>query len=508
MYNNLSDLLRDKSEKLHNKTFLYYEDSEISFRDLHEISSKFAKGLQKLGLKRDDKISILLPNLPEFIYAFFGIVKLGAVEVPINAMLKAQEVAYIVQNSESKALITVPAFRPLLSHVKKEAPNLEYIIMVGERENDEISFTDLLDNEAIEDLDIKGEDPAGIIYTSGTTGHPKGVVLTHKNYLTNAGQLKEAAGIDERDRFCCILPLFHVNAQLVTMLGPLYGGASMILLPKFSPPTFLSDLSRYRATAFSGVPTVYAILNSLPDSDKYDLSSLRFCICGAAPMPVPVFSTFEKKYKAFILEGYGLSEATCASSVNPLNGTRKIGSIGIPLPGQSMKIVDNAGNELGVNEIGEIIIKGDVVMKEYYKNDRATQEAIKDGWLYTGDLGYKDEDGYFYISGRKKEMIIRGGENIYPKEVEEVLYKYDGIAEAAIVGIPDPKWGEEVYGFVVPKEGVTINEDKILSFLKERLADYKCPKKIYFRTSLPKTATGKIKKLEIAKEFSSIVTEV
>ena len=504
---NLGELLADKANRYGEKIFLYFKEKEVSFRDLDAISGCFASGLRKLGLEKGDKVCLLLLNIPEFIYSFFGIVRIGAVEVPVNALLKPPEVAFIAENSDSKALITVPAFRPYVDYLREHAPNVRHIIMIGEAEDTEIAFESLLSNEgAPEDAGFSGEDEAGIIYTSGTTGYPKGVVLTHHNYLVNAEQLMNAAQIGDNDRFCCILPLFHVNAQLVTMLGPMTAGASMILLEKFSPVTFLEDLSRFKATAFSAVPTVYAILNSLPETDEYDLSSLRFCICGAAPMPVEVFETFERKFNAFILEGYGLSEATCASSVNPLGGKRKIGSIGLPLAGQAMKIASDSG-EASVREIGEIIVQGDVVMKEYYKNPEATANAVRNGWLHTGDLGYKDEDGYFFIVGRKKEMIIRGGENIYPKEVEEALYRFPGVAEAAVVGLPDPVWGEEVYAFVVPEANAALQVESLMAFLKENVADYKCPKAIYTRESLPKTATGKIRKVKIAEEFARKGTE-
>ncbi|MFQ6618919.1 MAG: class I adenylate-forming enzyme family protein, partial [Fidelibacterota bacterium] len=255
-------------------------------------------------------------------------------------------------------------------------------------------------------------------------------------------------------------------------------------------------------------PTVYAILLNLPDAEKYDLSSLRICICGAAPMPVEVFRKFEEKFKAFILEGYGLSEGTCVSSVNPLDGTRKIGSIGLPIPEQEMKIFDDQDRELPQGEIGEIVIRGENVMVGYYKNPEATAETLRNGWLHTGDLGYVDEEGYFYIVGRKKEMIIRGGENIYPKEIEEVLYRHPKIAEAAVVGLPDKIWGEEVSAFIVLKLGESLSEEEVIAYCKEHLADYKCPQKVMFTGVFPKTATGKIQKGKLRELYSSSITRI
>jgi long-chain acyl-CoA synthetase len=287
----------------------------------------------------------------------------------------------------------------------------------------------------------------------------------------------------------------------VTVYSPLFAGGSMILLKGFSPKDCLPKLERYQATAFSGVPTVYAILNNLPDAGQYDLSKLRFCICGAAPMPVEVFETFERKYKAFILEGYGLSEGTCASSINPLDAPRKIGSIGLPLAGQELKIFDDNDRELPRGEIGEIVVKGENVMQGYYHNPEATAATLKNGWLHTGDLGHQDKDGYFFIKGRKKEMIIRGGENIYPKEIEEVLYKHPAVLDAAVVGLPDKIWGEEVAAFIVPKPGQEVKDTEIIEYCKGKLANYKCPRMVFSWDQLPKTATGKIQKNRIVEKY-------
>jgi long-chain acyl-CoA synthetase len=288
---------------------------------------------------------------------------------------------------------------------------------------------------------------------------------------------------------------------VVTTLGPMYAGGSMVLMEGFSPKKLLPALERYGATAFSGVPTVYAILNNLPDAEQYDLSKLRFCVCGAAPMPVEVFKEFEKKYKAFILEGYGLSEGTCASSVNPLGGKRKIGSIGLPYAAQPMKIFDDNDNEVPPGTVGEIVIRGPNVMRGYYNNPEATAETLRNDWLHTGDLGYVDEDGYFFIVGRKKEMIIRGGENIYPKEIEEVVYRHPAVREAAVVGLPDKVWGEEAAAFIVLRDEAALTEEDLIDYCKEHLADYKCPRKVFFVDDLPKTATGKIQKNKVVERF-------
>jgi long-chain acyl-CoA synthetase len=501
MKQTIKDLLIEREAKLSNKVFLFWEDDEISYAKLLNTAKRIASSLAGKGLNKDDKVCIWLPNRPEFIYMMFGCAFSGTVLVPINTQFKAEEAQYILENSEAKMLVTAPEYAGMVEKMRPKCPKLKDVVVVDQAPAGTTPFSELYEPSRPVEREISEEDIAGIIYTSGTTGYPKGVLLTHKNYLTNAWQIKEAAKMTEADRFMCILPLFHVNGQLVTVYAPLFAGGNMILSKGFSPKDFLARLAKYQATAFSGVPTVYAILNSQPDAEKYDLSRLRFCICGAAPMPVEVFETFERKYKAFILEGFGLSEGTCASSINPLDGKRKIGSIGLPLKGQEMRIVDDKDVEVARGTVGEIVIRGENVMKGYYRNPQATADTLKGGWLHTGDLGHQDQDGYFFIVGRKKEMIIRGGENIYPKEIEEVLFKHAGIMDAAVVGLPDKVWGEEVGAFIVPKAGQSMTEPEIIEYCKARIANFKCPRKVFFWEALPKTATGKVQKRKILDKY-------
>lgn len=492
----LSTLLEEQARKYNGKIFLYCKDARTSYERLNELAHRIANGLRALKVRKGDKVCLLLPNRLEFVYVFFGALKLGAVVVPTNTLLKAEELSYIVRNSDAGTVVTTAEFMDRINAIRDAGSQIKHCVVIGEEGfPNTISFNRLL-AASMDKLNTPGypEDDAAIIYTSGTTGRPKGVVLTHRNYLSNARSGCEAMRMTEEDRPMCILPLFHVNGQVVTVLCPLYAGASMVLTEGFSPKTFFQDLTRYQATTFSGVPTIYSILLNLPDAEKYDLSSLTRCLCGAAPMPVEVFTRFEEKFNTIIIEGYGLSEGTCVSTANPIDGTRKIGSIGIPVPSQEVKIVDENDTELPVGHVGEIVVRGDNVMKEYYRNPEATAETLRNGWLHTGDLGYVDNDGYFYIVGRKKEMLIRGGENIYPKEIEEVLYKHPAIAEAAVVGFPDPIWGEDVAAFIVTKQGKQVSAEEVVRYCKEHLADFKCPRKVLFVDSLPKTATGKIQK--------------
>ncbi len=497
-------MLEQQAQNYADKTYLFFEDKKFTYSQLNETVNKVANSLIKEGIGKQDKVCIHLTNRPEFIFTFFACFKIDAVAVPINPVLKSGEIEYILNNSDAKIVVSQEDIVSNVLSIQNKIPNIKKIICVGKTIDGTVSFSNFIKNKNVlsPQVEVKGEDIAGIIYTSGTTGKPKGVLLSHKNYLANTKMIVDHMDMREDDRFLCVLPLFHVNGQVVTTLSTYLAGVCLVLAPRFSASLFFDWVEKYKVTSFSAVPTIYAMLLNHPDSEGRNLSSLRFCICGAAPMPVEVFNNFEKKFNVKIIEGYGLSEGTAGSIVNPLDGKRKIGSIGLPLKGQQVKILNNRDNELSPGKIGEIVIKGPNVMQGYYKNESATKEALKEEWLHTGDIGYTDKEGYFYITGRKKEMIIRGGENIYPREIEEVLYKNGKILEAAVVSIPDEIYGEEVYAFVVTKEGKEITEEEVISYCKERLADFKCPGKVVItNTSLPKTATGKIQKHIIKEKY-------
>lgn len=497
----LPDLLRLRARQNPEAPFLFFKNDVFSRRELLTAVAGSTVELKNDGILAGDRVAILLPNGPEFIAYFFAAMELGAIAVPVNTALKTPEVAFILKDSGAKVVLLGPAHHVFADEFKKECPELKFAITTETGKGKELLLKtagDGTNDKENKRGSSRGEAPAAIIYTSGTTGFPKGAVLSHSNYLADVRQLVAAIGMSPADRFLCFLPLFHVNGQVVTLLSPMMAGGSCVLMERFAPKEFFELLARHRCTAFSGVPSVYSVLLSLSDSSRYDLSSLRFCICGAAPMPVEVFEKFEAKFKAHILEGYGLSEASCASSVNlPPPGPRKIGSIGLPLKGQELKIFDGDGRELSDGSVGEIVVRGPTVMSGYWNNPSATAETLRDGWLHTGDLGFKDKDGFFFIAGRKKEMIIRGGENIYPKEIEEALYRHPAVLEAAVVGLPHKRWGEEVAAFLVLKEGAVVSENDVLTLLKNQLADYKIPRLIQFVPTLPKTATGKIQKLRL-----------
>lgn len=497
----LAAMIADQADHFANKVAIYHQDQKINYGDLNLTANRIANSLRKRGVKKGENIAILLPNRPEFVQSFFGIVKAGAVAVLINTSLKTEEIEFILRDSKCTRLITSERHYPTLAEVRNKLPDLIDIFILGDEiPKETTSYDELLFGDENEPLiSIEREDPAGIIYTAGISGHPKGAVLTNGNYFSNINAIVNSAGMSHRTRMMCFLPLFHVMGLTFNMLSPLYAGGSIVLMRGFSAREFLPALSKYRVTSFAAVPTVFAILNELPDKEKYDLSSLELCISGAAPLDIQTVKKFETEYNAKIIEGYGLTEATCAVCINPVDGRRKVGSVGLPLPGMEVQIVDEENYEIDPMETGQIIIRGDSVMKGYFNDEQSTNASFHDGWLYTGDLGCVDEDGYFFITGRKKEMIIRGGENIYPAEVEEILTANEKIAAVAVIGIPDPIWGEEVVAYVVKKEGEKLDAQEVIDFTKKRLADYKCPRKVRFINEMPKGISGKIRKMLLFK---------
>jgi long-chain acyl-CoA synthetase len=504
---NLRELVENQAEKYKDKTFLYWKDDTVSYTQLKERTNKVANMLYELGIRKGDKVSVYLPNMVEYVYLYLGIPKLGAVTGPVNALFKAREVNFVVSHSEAKILVTIPQFMPMVEEIRKDLPDLEQVIVIGEPIKDALNYKELMEKASAEapppvDIDEK-LDPAAILYTSGTTGFPKGVLQSHFNIRRNAEMIIEHVKPHEDFRFMLILPLFHVNAQIVTVMTPLTCGAACILTTGFSAKTHWETVAKYKASTFSAVPTILSILLKMPH-ENLDLSSLEFVVCGAAPLPIEVMKAFEETFNCKVVEGYGLTEGTCASSVNPMpTGTedkRKIGSIGIPLPGTEMKIVDNDGNDVPPNTKGEILGKGDHIMLGYFKNPEANEQTLKDGWLYSGDIGHMDEDGVYYITDRKKDMIIRGGENIYPREIEEVLYSNPAVSLATVIGVDDEIYGELPKAFIVLKEGQSISAEEIVAYCKKNLADFKVPKYVEFRDDLPKNPTGKILKNVLREE--------
>jgi long-chain acyl-CoA synthetase len=509
-FNTIADLWHARAHELGTKTYLHFQDRAFTYGEIPTKIGQAAGMLKSLGAQKGDHVALLVPNSPDFLFLWFGAMTAGYTAVTINTLLKAEELDFIINDCDARILVTTPQFRKALEPVWSRLTNIQHLVLT----TPDADFpqtrdlpTEMAGATEFTATDLAGGDKASMIYTSGTTGHPKGVLLTHANILYNSYVTHQMIDLEPVDTALCIMPLFHVNAQIASMMSTLWAGATVVLEDGFKPRSFIDTLKKYRCTTFSGVPTIYNFLNELKEAEGQDLSFLKACICGAAPMPVEVFNRFEEKFKGKIIEGYGLSEGTCVSSLNPLRGKRKIGSIGLSIAGQEMAVVNaniEGRNEfLADGEVGELVVRGPNVMPGYYKRDEANKATLVDGWLHTGDLGYRDAEGYFYISGRKKEMIIQGGENIYPKEIEEVLYKHEAISECAIVGIPDKKYGEVVGAFIIIKEGVSLTAADVRNYLREKIANYKMPKVIEFVQSFPKTATGKIQKNKIAEAYKS-----
>ena len=488
----------------------------FTYRELDREVNRAARLLCSLNVARGDRVSLLLTNSVEYLIFYFACFKIGAWAGPVNALLKPREIEFIINNSEAATVVTQSDLLAALSEARARSASLRNVIVVEDSgrwavaRDDHAAENDRprASNASLKDGDqgppaarLSRDDEALIIYTSGTTGKPKGVLLTHGNMLVNAQQIAEWLGLTEEDRALMIMPLFHVNALMTTGLAALWVGASIVLAPRFSASRHWETVAQYGVTYFGSVATMLSLLNhTYPDGVPrgLDTSRLRFALCGSAPVPVEVMKRFESLFHCPVIEGYGLSESTCRSTFNPTDERRRIGSIGLPI-GNEARIVDDGDQELGPRQIGEIVLRGANIMKGYYRDEAATRDAFRTGWFHTGDLGYRDEDGFFYIVDRKSDMIIRGGENIYPREIDEVLYQHPNIKDAATIGIPDALYGEEVKSFVVLREGRSATEAEILEFCRARLADFKCPKSIEFLDDIPKGPTGKLLKRELSK---------
>ncbi len=500
---NLIDVLKKSKEEAGNKKFLIYEKGKKTFAQFYDEVIKLSCGLKESGVKKNDKIALLLNNSPEFIISYFAIINLGAICVPLNTYLNKEEIIYILNDCGAKILITSSDFKDILQDINpNRIPSLENIISINKI--DKIKYLDyknILKEGQLDFVDIKDDDVAVIIYTSGTTGYPKGAMLTHKNLISNVEASIAVIKIKENDKFIIFLPMFHSFSFTVCVLIPLYCKCQLTIIKSIKPfGKIIKAIFFQRITMFVAIPQVYNVLSNkkIPKIFLW-FNPIRICISGAAPLAEEVLIKFEKKFKIPLLEGYGLSEASPVVSVNPFDGIRKQGSVGLPLPGVSVKIVDENGNELGVDEIGEIVVKGPNVMKGYYNRQRETEEIIKDEWLFTGDIGKIDKDNYIYILDRKKDLILVNGMNLYPREVEEVLYKHPAIEDVVVVGKKDETHGEIPIGVIKLKEGFNVAEYELRKFCKEYLANFKIPHKFQFWNELPRTGTGKILKREIRR---------
>lgn len=497
----LFDLLAQSAARQPDAPALSYRDQIITYSGLLAAAEGFAAGLASLGVEEGARVGLLLPNCPPFVIAYLGASRAGAAVIPINVLYRPDEARFILADSRARVLITAEPFRPLIQAIRPSLPDLEQVVMVGgSPEADEVDFQSLCARPPVDTKSSNGEDVAVILYTSGSTGRPKGAMLTSHNLAANASSCEAVLKISEEDCFFTPLPLFHAFAATVFLTLPIKTGARIHLVDRFLPTDTLNEMERSGATVFGGVPSMFGLMLQSPRETRPDLTALRLCVSGGAPLPPEVWRAFEETFNAKLVEGYGLTEASPVVAVNPPEGIRKPGSVGPPVPGVEAKIVDDNDQPVERGEVGELAIRGGNIMKGYLDHPEETAKAVRDSWLFTGDLVREDEDGYLYIVGRKKELIIVGGLNVCPGEVDRVLVEHPAVMEAAAFGAPDPARGEAVWAAVVLRPEMSASEREIQRFCRDKLAAYKVPRHIEIRADLPKTALGKVARYVLRDE--------
>lgn len=529
----LQNYLKKTAVEFPNKVAIHFMGKEISYKDLYEDSLKFAGYLQGLGLEKGDRVAIMLPNCPQAVISYYGILFAGGIVVQTNPLYVERELQYQMQDSGSKMIVTMDILYPRVMKVKQQT-SIEHVIVTAikdflpfpknlvypfiqkkqygfsvnvKHEGNQHLLTEILKQpqKPLKEYEFDFEEDLALLqYTGGTTGFPKGVMLTHKNLVSNAAMCEAWLYKCKKGEEIVLgfLPFFHVYGMTTVLILSVMQGNKMVLLPKFDMDTALKTIQKQRPTLFPGAPTMYIGLLNHPELHKYDLSSIDSCISGSAPLPVEVQQKFEEVTGGKLVEGYGLTESSPVTHANFLwDRPRVKGSIGVPWPDTDCAIFSlETGERVPVGEVGEICVKGPQVMKGYWNRPEETAQTLRDGWLLTGDLGYMDEDGYFYVVDRKKDMIIAGGFNIYPREIEEVLYEHPDVVEVVAAGVPDPYRGETVKAYIVLKEGATVTEKELNEFARKSLAAYKAPRLYEFRKELPKTAVGKILRRTLVDE--------
>jgi long-chain acyl-CoA synthetase len=483
---NLGQNLLDTAARDEAHPALRMDDAVLTFGEFRDAALKVAAGLQARGVEPGDRVGLVLPNVVSFPVVFYGALLAGAAVVPMNPLLKAREVEYYLRDSGAKVVVALAPAEPVVEAARTVGIDA---VTVGPALPEELMAGGALDAA----VDRADDDLAVILYTSGTTGPPKGAELTHANLAGNARTTAETlleSTTDDVVMGC--LPLFHVFGLTCGLNTTVLRGSTLTLIPRFDGAKALSVIERDKVTIFEGVPTMFSAMLLSDDAGKVDVSSLRLCVSGGSAMPVEVMRSFEETFGCIILEGYGLSETSPVASFNHPHAERKPGSIGTPIAGVEMRLVDDDGKDVRAGEVGEIAIRGENVMKGYWQRPEDTAKSIPDGWFRTGDLARQDDDGYFFIVDRKKEMIIRGGYNVYPREIEEALYEHPAVAEVACIGIAHPELGEEVAAAVALKPGASVDVEELRNFVKERVAAYKYPRQLWLVDALPKGPTGKI----------------
>jgi long-chain acyl-CoA synthetase len=499
---NLAKLAEDKTLQEGERVSVIYEGHEITNMQMLADTRKLAAVLKALGVKRGDRVILQMPNCPEVLAGFWAAWRIGAVIVPINWLVGDEETAYIYRDSGAEVVISSTAYLPKIEVARRSAGGVRHVILI---EKDVptgcLSYPDLMARypEDLHCVETEDDELAAIIYTAGTTGRPKGVMHTHGSLYANARMQFETVKLPDDIVSLSILPLCHsygiatINNGLFRKVGP------TVLLNTFDLKVLFDAISTYKPAVMTGVPTMFVFMLLYPDADKADMSSLRYALCGSAPLAMETWKQFKERFGIEISEGWGLTEAGANNSANPLEGLKKVGSIGLPMKGTDMRIFDEEDRELPRGKQGEIVIRGPMLMKGYWNKPAETAEMIRNGWLHTGDVGYVDEDGYFWITDRKKDLIIKGGENISPRTIEEVLFTHPKVSEAAVIGIEDPKYGEDIKAFLVLKPGETATADEIREYCRNSLTNFFIPKEVVFLQAMPKSLVGKILKKELRK---------
>jgi len=531
----LSDLLKSKAEKYPSRTAIVYFDKPMTYRELDLASDRFATALSDLGVKKGDKVALFLANMPQFVIAYYGVLKIGAIETAISPLYKEREVEHQLSDSEAETIVVLDVLYPIVQNVMDKT-KLKRVIVASLKDYmpktlaflgslmkkipsykvelgpNTFLFQDLLNkyppNPPKVEIDPK-EDLAALQYTGGTTGTAKGAMLTHMNLVSNAVACAAwLRGTEGEETFLTVLPLFHIYGMTTGMNAPIYLAGKMVMLPQFNVLGTLKAIQKHKTTVFCGAPTMYALLLAHPGLNRYDLKSVRFCISGSAPLPPDVQKKWMEMTGGVLVEGYGLTESSPVTHCNPLDRsmkTVKVGSIGLPWPDTDAKIMDmeTGEKEMELGETGELVVKGPQVMKGYWKMPEESAAVLRDGWLHTGDIGKMDENGYFYITDRKKDLIKYKGYSVYPREIEDVLYEHPSVKLCAVVGKPDPVAGEMPKAFVVLKDGATATEEEIKKFVNEKVAPYKAIRELEFRKELPMTLVGKVLRRVLQEEEKS-----
>lgn len=501
---NVAQLTRDNIEQYGEYDALYFQGRVLTNVQLDEKSRKLAQALTKLGVKCGDRVAIMLTNCPEVLISLNACFYLGAWATPIIFALMPEAIGYILEDSEAEVIITQRLWLHKVLFARQRAPKLKHIILVDRDESTQeyLDFNELLEqSDPIQKMaETEANDVAVLLYTSGITGRPKGVMLTHKNLYTNAIAGAESLHIQKGEVNLIALPLNHAYGIATGLTGTIFGAKS-VLMSWFQPEETLKLIELHKVNTCSVVPTMLIQLLKCPNKDKYDLKSMKRWICAAAPLKVEVWENFSKTFPGKVLEAYGLTEAGPGVTINRLNMPYKPGSVGLPYPGVQVSIQDENGNILQPNERGEICVRGPNVMKGYYKHPEETAQVIRDGWLHTGDAGYIDEDGYLFLTARIKDIIIRGGENIYPPDIERVLLQHPDITDVSVVAMHDDVYGEDVMAVVVPRQGSGLSEEAVLEFCEARLAKFQRPKKVVFVPVLPKSPVGKVLKRKLRIQY-------